>query len=277
MNEITGMITEIQRFSTGDGPGIRSTVFCKGCNLFCEWCHNPETISKEPQIMYYEHLCKKCGACKKVDYDKRASVCTTGALRLCGHSITASDTASILLEDKPFYDASKGGVTFSGGEPLLQYEFVYEVSKLLKEHNVHIIIDTALNIDYRCIDKINPFVDCYFADLKGTDYDQCYKYTGGNLKLVIDNMKKLIRDEKEVVVRIPVIPGYSNTAAYMKKASQIVKEIGAKSVNLIPFHNYGQCKYNALGKIYKYRSIKSYAKEQLDEFVTLFDNAAIEF
>lgn len=277
MYEISGNITEIQRFSTGDGPGIRSTVFCKGCNLHCEWCHNPETILSEPQIMFYNHLCKNCAACKKADFNNRANVCPTGALRICGYRITASETAKIMLEDKPFYDSSGGGVTFSGGEPLLQPEFVYETSKLLKNHDINIIVDTALNVDYNVIEKLNPFVDCYFTDLKGIDYNECYKHTGADLELVISNMKRLINAEKEVVVRIPVIPNYSDSVEYMRKASQIVKDIGAKSVNLIPFHNYGGSKYTALGKTYKYKHAKPDTKEKLVELASLFDNATIEF
>lgn len=275
MSEISAIISEIQRFSTGDGPGIRSTAFLKGCNLYCEWCHNPETISPEPQMMFYKHLCKNCGSCKYVVFDK--NVCPNEALKLCGLEYTASQTVEILLEDKAFYASSGGGVTFSGGEPLLKPEFLYECCKLLKEHGINIIIDTALNVDYSVIEKINPFTDSYFADLKGVDYNDCYKNTGADLNVVVSNMKRLVKDKKELVIRIPVIPRYSHSKEYMKKAAQIVNDIGASSVNLLPFHNYGSAKYDALGKEYKYKNAKAPTKEQLLELSALFENAIIEF
>lgn len=277
MCEINGIIAEIQRFSTGDGPGIRSTLFCKGCNLHCDWCHNPETISRVPQTVFYKNLCKNCGTCQNAEFRSRENVCLTGALKKCGYNITPSEAAKILLEDKPFYDSSGGGVTFSGGEPLLQPEFIKETSKLLKKHDVNIIIDTALNVDYSVLEKLNPFVDYYFSDLKGIDANECYKNTGAELDLVISNLKRLIIDEKEIVIRIPVIPGYSDSPDYMSKASQIVKEVGAKYVTLIPFHNLGSAKYISFDKTYEYNNTKSPTKEQLSTLISFFDNATIEF
>jgi len=261
-----GIITEIQRFSTEDGPGIRSTVFCKGCNNYCLWCHNPETIKKEPEIMFFENLCVNCGLCKK----EGAKYCRSGALKICGKSISAKETADILLEDKPFYDASGGGVTFSGGEPLLQHEFILETAKILKEHGIHIIIDTALNVDYKIIEELNPHADCYFADLKGVDFIKCLKYTGVDLNLVVSNMKKLISDGKEVVIRMPVIPGYSDSFEYMDKAKKIIDDMGTKNVNLLPFHNLGEAKYRALGLDYKYKDAKPIEKEKIKELEKVF-------
>jgi len=142
-----GTLTEIQRFCTGDGAGIRSTVFCKGCNLHCKWCHNPETISGNIQTLYYKNRCIGCGKCKNVPDAQKAEVCPTGAQKKCGYFITAESAAQILLEDKVFYDSSGGGVTFSGGEPLLQTDFIAEIASILKKHNISIIVDTALCVD----------------------------------------------------------------------------------------------------------------------------------
>lgn len=248
-----GIITEIQRFSTDDGAGIRSTVFLKGCNNYCPWCHNPETIKKEPEIMFFKNLCLNCGLCKKEGMD----YCTSGALKLCGKEVSPKEAAKTLLEDKPFFDASGGGVTFSGGEPLLQASFVLETAKILKKENVHIIIDTALNIDYDIIEALNPVTDCYFADLKGADYDECMKYTGVDLARVIFNIKQLLADRKEVLIRIPVIPDYSDSFEYMEKMKKILKDIGTNNFALLPFHNYGEAKYRALGLDYKYKNAKT--------------------
>lgn len=263
----SGIITEIQGFSTDDGPGICSTVFLKGCNNHCLWCHNPETIKKEPEIMFFENLCVNCDLCKKED----AKYCRSGALKLCGKTISSKETAEILLESKPFYDASGGGVTFSGGEPLLQANFVLETAKILKDENIHIIIDTALNVEYKIIETLNPVTDCYFADLKGVDFEECFKYTGVNLNLVISNMKKLVSDGKEVVVRVPVIPGYSDSFEYMEKIKKILQDIGTNHVNLLPFHNFAETKYRALGLEYKYKDVMSIEKERIKELKKIFE------
>lgn len=160
----SGTIARIQRFSTGDGPGIRSTVFLKGCNLHCSWCHNPETISPEKgQRMFYAELCRGCGSCRS------AGICPNGALEFVGSELSPAETAGILSEDAPFYANSGGGVTFSGGEPLLQAEYVRATAALLKEKGIHIAVDTAACTAYSAFERLNPVTDLYLVDLKGIE------------------------------------------------------------------------------------------------------------
>lgn len=267
-----GIITQIQRFSTGDGPGIRSTVFLKGCNLRCRWCHNPETISpKKGERMFYAGLCRHCGECS------RGEACPSGALHFAGYEITPEETAHILLEDLPFYRNSDGGVTFSGGEPLLQKEYVYSTAMLLKEKNVHIAVDTAASVPYSAFALLNRVADLYLIDLKGTEEASHYEKTGGNLKLIFNNIENLIRSGKEVELRIIVVPGYSDTREYMEKANAIAEKLHVRKITLLPFHNLGASKYHAMGLDYAYQNTAPVEHGVLEQLSSCFENKIINF
>jgi len=183
-----GLISSIQRYSLRDGPGIRSTVFMMGCNLHCLWCSNPELISDQPKVMVFTNKCIGCGACLKIDTDhalilegktlmfdpvkdltKFIGVCPTKVFVSVGESVEASELAQKLLRDRLFYEKSNGGVTFSGGEPMLQSSFIEETAKLLKSEGIHIAIDTAGKVDYAIFKKINPYFKEYLCVLKSLD------------------------------------------------------------------------------------------------------------
>ena len=162
-------IINIQRFSIHDGPGIRTTVFMKGCNLRCLWCHNPESQSFKPQRMFYKHKCVNCGACKKAcdkafepeceACGKCVEACHYGAREISGKSIGLEELFREIEKDKDFYEVSGGGVTFSGGEPLLQDEFLLEILKLCKEHHIHTAVETAGNVEWSRIEALLPYLD----------------------------------------------------------------------------------------------------------------------
>ena len=267
----SGIITQIQRFSTGDGPGIRSTVFLKGCNLHCKWCHNPETLSpQKKQRMFYANLCRQCGKCGE------GEVCPNGALEYVGYEITPSETARILLEDKPFYEHSSGGVTFSGGEPLLQKEYVQHTAQILKKEKIHIAVDTAAAVPYTAFELLNPVTDLYLIDLKGIDETLFYEKTGGSLALVLENIKNLTESGKEILLRVIVVPGYSDTDEYMKKIDALAGALHLQRITLLPFHNMGAPKYRALGLEYEYQNTPPVERSLLEKLSRNFTNKTIE-
>lgn len=266
---LTATITNIQHFSIGDGPGIRTTVFFKGCNLKCLWCHNPETIAKEKQLLFYSALCKRCGSCEKVCPANAINVCEEGtqlfrdrclacgkctavcpakALVLTGRTVTVQDVWSEIQEDLAFYRNSGGGVTLSGGEPLLQPLFVREVAKVCRQNGVSVILDTAGNVPTERFTAVLPFIDEFYFDVKAPSEETYRTCTGGSLSLTLQNIRYLISQKAAVTIRIPVIPGVTESEEACRQIAEALRETGAKTVNLLPFHRYGKGKYQALGR-----------------------------
>lgn len=288
-----GLISDIQHFSTGDGPGIRTTVFFKGCSLRCVWCHNPETISKERQLMFYDNLCISCGKCQQVcpyglhiisneghSFDnvkcKACGACEDNcsekALNLCGKELSLDKVMSYILEDRDFYEISGGGVTLSGGEPLLQYEFCSAIAKECKAQNLHVIIDTAGNVDYKAFLAVIPYTDVFYFDVKANSEQDYANWTGGSFVKIISNLKQLISDGCNVVVRIPVIPGFNDGFDYCESLAHTIKMTGAQCVDLLSFHRLGAGKYNALGKVYSCSKIDPPSNERMLALKEIFIN-----
>ena len=223
----------IQRFSTGDGPGIRTTVFLKGCNLKCPWCHNPENISPAPQMLEYKY------ANKIVSY---------------GKTMTVLQVVDDIMEDIEFYRAGNGGVTVSGGEPMLQYEGVAELCKQLHKNGVSVIIDTAGAVPWECFSAVIDDMDIFYYDYKTAD-EQAYKNICGTDKsLVLSNLKKLLSYGKSVHVRIPLIPCFNMSENDCENICEDLLYAGANYVDLLPFHRLGSAKYEALGLDYAYKN-----------------------
>ena len=225
-------ISDIQHFSTGDGPGIRTTVFLKGCNLRCPWCHNPETISPAPVTLTYKN------AHKTVTY---------------GRSMTVEEVLAEVMEDADFYLASGGGVTISGGEPLLQYEAVAVLAKVLQDRGISVILDTAGCVAWSRFEAVLPFVDTVFFDWKTSDPAFMKERIGGDLPLIQDNLTRLIAGGINVHVRIPLIPHVNTAEESVAAMIRHLREIGAKTVALLPFHRLAVGKYEAMGLEYPYR------------------------
>lgn len=223
----------IQRFSTGDGPGIRTTVFLKGCNLKCPWCHNPENISPAPQMLEYKY------ANKIVSYGKILSV---------------SQVVSDIMEDIEFYRAGEGGVTVSGGEPMLQYEAVGELTAELHKNGVSVIIDTAGSVPQEYFSSVIDNTDIFFYDYKTTSDDDYKNICGADRALILSNLKMLILCGKNVHVRIPLIPGFNMGETDCESICDDLLSVGAKIVDLLPFHRLGSAKYEALQLDYAYKN-----------------------
>lgn len=286
-----GWISDMQHFSTGDGPGIRTTVFLKGCNLRCLWCHNPETISKNPQLLYYERLCTACGNCQRIcpqeahrvtteghGFDRKKCTvcglcemqCPDGALRLCGKEKSLQAVLSYILVDREFYEASGGGVTLSGGEPLLQPGFCKVIARECKKSQLHVIIDTAGNVDYKAFQAVMPYTDLFYFDVKAGTQQDYEEWTGGSFAKTMGNLKRLIMDGCEVVVRVTIIPGYNDAPEYCEMMAEEIKATGVQQVHLLPFHRLGMGKYHALGKNYACKNIMPPSKQQMETLKEIF-------
>ena len=289
------IISDIQHFSLGDGPGIRTTVFFKGCNLYCPWCHNPETISTRPQLLFFQPLCTNCGSCaalcqlhnivgkkhifkrdKCVLCGKCASACPTGALKLYGKTMTSVEIMNDILQDKDFYKQSGGGVTLSGGEPLLQADFCAELAQACQKENLSVIIDTAGNVNYSEFEKVLPYITEIYLDLKGSVAEEMFRLTGARMQLILNHLRRLINNKANVTVRIPIIPEYNDTPESAAEAADIIKEYGPAPVNLIPFHRLGSQKYSALDKKYSYAQYPPINPQALETLAQIFRRAGLE-
>ena len=225
-------ISDIQHFSVGDGPGIRTTIFCKGCNLRCPWCHNPETISRDTVTLTYPK------ANRSVTY---------------GRLMTVDEIVTEVMEDADFYRESGGGVTVSGGEPLLQAKAVAELAKALQTQGVSVLLDTAGCVPWSRFEVVLPYVNTVFFDWKTSHPTVMKERIGGDLALVRSNLARLLQTDKDIHIRIPLIPAINTTEEALTAIAADLREVGAKTVALLPFHRLAAGKYEAMGKVYPYR------------------------
>lgn len=255
----SGIITEIQRFSLHDGPGIRTTVFFKGCQLRCKWCHNPETISTAKEIMWYKNKCRSCGICKTVCPEKRGRTesclhcgkcvdsCPAGALGKAGRGITAEDVVTEILEDVEFY-GKEGGVTLSGGEPVLQNEFAAAILEQCKKHNINTAIETNLSYPWEMIEKLLDHLDMIIFDIKIWDNEKHMKYTGKGNHEILDNIKKLDKYGKRLIARTPLLKGVNDLTKPIEPIAVFLSKIkNIEYYELLTYHFLGNEKYTALG------------------------------
>lgn len=282
-----GIIFNIQKFSIHDGPGIRTTVFFKGCPLRCEWCANPESQLIQPQVLYNEEKCMRCATCIhtctkeaikmveghiELDYKKCdgcmecVKACPHKALTSEGEKKTVEEIVDICMQDIDFYEESNGGVTLSGGEAMVQYDFMIALVKALKEKGLHVAIETTGVIDYEKFKKAAPLFDLLLFDVKQADPLKHKKGTHITNEVIQKNFKWAIEQGIEVLPRVPVIPGFNETLQDAKEIAQCIKEAGAKSVQLLPFHQFGEKKYKLLGKDYKLHEVKALHPEDLADY-----------
>ena len=243
-------VSNIQHFSVGDGPGIRTTLFLKGCNLRCPWCHNPETVSPKPQELFFK------AAGKRVGYGRLATV---------------DEVMAELLEDEAFYGASGGGVTVSGGEPLLQSEAVAVLLSRLKERGVSTLIDTAGDVPWACFERVRSLTDHFYFDVK-TGSDEAYaNVVKANPARVFENLGRLMELGATVSVRIPLIPDFNTSEEACRQIGERLTKMGVTAVDLLPFHRLGSAKYEALGLDYPYASIHPQPKSEIAAIRAIYE------
>ena len=267
------LISNIQNYSTKDGPGIRTTVFFTGCNLKCIWCSNPELIEPGIKVMYFENRCRRCGKCAEtavnnsiiltesgceIDREKCTNieecmeVCAYEAYEKSGYEISVQDLYNKLIRDKIFFEQSGGGVTFSGGEAGLQYEFLSEIGTELQKDNIHTALDTAGLITWEKLEKAINSMNMVLFDIKAYDSRLHRKYTGAGNELILENIKKTADKNKELIIRMVIVPGMNDNMEDIKKRISFIKELGSavKQIDILKYHNLGEGKYKSLGMIY---------------------------
>ena len=241
-------IFNIQRFCTDDGPGIRTTVFFKGCNLRCAWCHNPESQSAKTEWMFYQDKCTGCGRCAKLTEKDTDFVCFKDARRICGTEYTTDEMLNEVLKDKIFYENSGGGVTFSGGECMLQIDFLKAILKACKENGIHTAVDTAGCVPYERFERILSYTDLFLYDVKCFDHEKHKQYTGVYNELILENLRKLLTTDKSVWIRIPIIPTVNDAEEELWKIKEFLDSCETPDkIELLPYHSIGEHKYSALG------------------------------
>ena len=253
-----GTIFDIKQFAVFDGPGIRTTVFLKGCPLRCEWCHNPEGLSFQPQIMVSKSACTHCGRCEAVCPSpsrclvcgKCVRACPAGLRRICGKRVEAADLAAKLLKDREYLEKQGGGVTFSGGEPTAQGEFLLECLLLLRP--MHRAVETSGYCDTDLFREILSELDYVIMDIKHSDNTLHQRYTGVSNRKILRNLDFLKSSGKPFRIRIPVIPGVNDTEENFRETAKLLADAeNLDFVELLPYHQTAGAKYEMVGMDYK--------------------------
>ncbi|WP_432792250.1 glycyl-radical enzyme activating protein [Peptacetobacter hiranonis] len=286
-----GITFNIQKFSIHDGPGIRTTVFFKGCPLRCEWCSNPESQIKNVQILHDQSKCSYCLSCVAacpngaithednkiiINEDKCVGCltcvnsCPNRALSYEGDYQTIEEIVDICMQDIDFYEESGGGVTISGGEGMSQPEFLKKLIAELKKNSVHVAIETTGYVKKETFEELARELDLLLFDVKHYDREKHYNGTKVYNDLIVENLKWAIDNGIEVLPRIPVIPDFNNSLEDAEGLAKLLVEVGAKKVQLLPFHQFGEKKYELLNRNYKYKNKKALYPEDLEEYQKIF-------
>lgn len=241
-----GMISGIKRMEIHDGDGLRTTVFFKGCPLRCIWCHNPESLSFEKQIAFFQNKCISCGICKNERNEEAAQRCPVSAIEVYGREYEAEELVGILLQDEVFFKNSGGGVTLSGGECLAQPDFCIALAKLLYERGISVYVDTCGYVKREALEKIIPYADKFLYDIKAIDANVHEKCTGKDNRLILDNLKFLCDEGCNVEIRYPLVMGYNDL-----ECENIARALsglrGITKVKVLRYHSFSASRYEALG------------------------------
>jgi len=269
----SGLIFDIHKYAIHDGPGIRTTVFLKGCPLKCWWCHNPESQSSCIQIIYRQERCIRCGSCLEtcpqgalqekqnvITLDERlcdicgdcVKICYADARQLVGKEMSTSQVMAEIISDIPFFDQSGGGVTFSGGEPLFQSDFLLSLLQACKEQDIHTVLDTCGFSSWETLELIRPWVDLFYYDLKMIDAKEHYIFTGVSNQNILVNLQRLSQHGHHIILRLPILPGINDDEKSIFKVGAFAASLPhLDRVDILPYHRIGLDKYDRLNIPYK--------------------------
>ncbi len=297
MAEPSATIFNIQRYSIDDGPGIRTIVFLKGCPLRCLWCCNPESQHPQPEVTHNATLCVKCGRCAAacpngairmtengpaIDREKCvgcgtcAEACIPGAMKRIGDTRTVSDVYRIAYKDAAFYAESGGGVTVSGGEPLMHIDFVCELFRRCHEDGINTAVETCGMVPREALERVLPLTDLFLYDIKQMDSARHRELTGVGNEQIQDNLAWLVSQGANILIRLPLIPGMNDSDGDMRAVCARMKALGLKSAELMPYHNYGMGKYEQLGLEYSLTDLQKHSQARLKEIHDIFEADGIE-
>jgi len=311
--ELTGKVFDIQGFTVNDGPGVRTEIFLKGCPLRCLWCHSPESQAPYSQVAWYEVRCigvENCGKCLEIcpkgalkqgntiysktqkaeiqiiELDREAcdncgkctEVCPADALAMAGTDMTVDELMARIDKDRPFYRRSGGGVTISGGEPMLQYRFTKALLQECKNKGLHTCLDTSGYAKWEYYKEILKYVDLVLYDIKHMDTEQSRVLTGVPNELILENARKMAAEGTALQIRIPIIPGYNDSEENLRATSQFCLELGpaVKLVQILPYHRLGKVKYERLQKKYELASIEPPGNDHMDHCKTLIESYGLK-
>ena len=256
------------RYGIHDGPGIRTTVFFKGCSMSCKWCHNPESLDSKPQTVFDSGKCIKCGHCEK----RPMGVCPTGAREIIGYEINENDLMNEIKKDLPFYEQSGGGVTFSGGEPFYQADFLLAVLERCREEQINTAIDTSGYCGAQALLKAAETADYFLYDIKFIDSRKHEKYCGVPNKIILQNMELLSETKTKLFLRIPVVPAINDDMPEMTAIYNFIYGFkNIQAVQLLPYHNIHTEKYRKIGKQYELAEISGDESPNMDGIKNLFE------
>jgi len=274
MKNHTIRLLEIERFAIHDGPGIRTVVFLQGCPLRCPWCANPESQMVGNHLLHYEKKCVKCGSCIKacphgyisfrngrLVFDRRdcedcslcVEVCPQSAIKIAGKDVLVDEVMNTVLRDKDYYQHSGGGVTFSGGEALMQIDGLLSLLESCKKEGIHTAVETCGQVPLSHIERALPWVDLFLFDIKHTDAQKLNLTVKGNWNLIQSNLLRIVQDApQKVILRVPCIPDFNLSPAFIDNVFQLARELCIERVDLLPYHTLGKDKYLWMGLQYPY-------------------------
>ncbi len=296
---IRGLVLTISRSSGEDGPGIRTTVFMKGCPLKCIWCHSPESQgSVAPSLAFYQGRCIRCGACvaacpyhlQIVSANERSirwqecrscgecvAVCPSGALQIVGGWLTVPRVMDVVSRDQAYYRSSEGGVTFSGGEPTIQPDFLTACLKCCRQLGIHTALDTCGYVAWSVMERLLPLVDLFLFDIKHMDDGQHRRLTGAGNRLILRNLSRIDQCGKPIWIRVPLIPGYNDSEDNLRQVAALVERLKmVRKLSLLPYNDAAGAKYQFIGWKYRLDSVGRQPPEREQEYLEYFSHLDVD-